>query len=287
MRIELDGVAFSYPGGIVGLEPTTALLDGQLIGVLGHNGSGKSTLIGLLAGTLAPTAGTVHLDGQPVTARRRVSFFPQEVPRFPLAQTPRQTLANSLVLARVTDPGGLEEMAGKLLELVGLTRVADRPVATFSGGMKQKVRIAQALVHNPSVLVLDEPTTGLDVEERLSIVRLLHRLQDRMPVVFSTHDCADVAAICDVVAILAQGRLAGAASPEQLANQVAGLVWEWVIPDLSYLPNAGMYITRLHRSTEGIRVRAVGASPPGGAVSVTPTVEDAYVKLTRAMRESR
>jgi len=287
MRIELDGVAFSYPGGIVGLEPTTVTLDGQLVGVLGHNGSGKSTLIGLLTGTLTPTAGVVHFDGQPVTARRRVSLFPQEVPRFPLAQTPRQTLANSLVLARVTDPGGLEEMTGKLLELVGLTGVADRPVATFSGGMKQKVRIAQALVHNPSVLVLDEPTTGLDVEERLSILRILHRLQDRMAVVFSTHDCADVAAICDVVAILAQGRLAGAASPEQLANEVAGLVWEWVIPDLSSLPNAGMSITRLHRSTGGIRVRAVGASPPGGAVSVTPTVEDAYVKLTRTMRESR
>lgn len=282
MRIELDGVAFSYPGGVIGVQPTTATIDGRLIGLVGHNGSGKSTLIQLLTGSLHPTTGAIRLDGQPVSARPRISVFPQEVPRFPLAQTPRQTLGNSLLLARVTDPERLEEMATRLLDLVRLADVADRPVATFSGGMKQKVRIAQALVHNPSVLVLDEPTTGLDVEERLSILRLLHRLQDRMPVVFSTHDCADVAGVCDMVAILARGQLAGAAPPEQLVTQVVGRVWEWVIPDLKLLPDGGMYITRLHRSPEGIRVRAVGSSPPDGAISVTPTLEDAYVHLTRA-----
>ncbi len=281
MRIVLDHIGLTYPGPVVGLRDTTATFEGRLIGVLGHNGSGKSTLIRLLTGELVPTTGTVHIEGQPVRAHGRISYFPQEVPRFPLAQTPRQTLANSLVLARVTDPARVEEMATTLLELVGLAEEMDRPVGTFSGGMKQKVRIAQALVHNPSALVLDEPTTGLDVEERLSILQLLHRLRVRIPVIFSTHDCADVAAVCDMVVILARGRLVEAAPPEQMTARVTGQVWEWIIPDLDHLREASMGITRLHRTEGGIRVRAVGTSPPGGAASVTPTLEDAYVYLTR------
>lgn len=287
MRIELDRLALTYPGGVVGLQDTTATIEGRLVGVLGHNGSGKSTLIRILTGSLVPTAGTVRIDGRPVSAHVRFSYFPQEVPRFPLAQTPRQTLAHSLVLARVTDPGKLEEMTTTLLQLVGLTEAMDRPVETFSGGMKQKVRIAQALVHNPSALVLDEPTTGLDVEERLSILRLLYRLRARIPVIFTTHDCQDVAAVSEVVVMLAHGRLIEAAPPEQLTNRVTGQVWEWVVPDLDHLADDGLSITRLHRTAEGVRVRAVGSSPPPGAVGAVPTMEDAYVFLTRTARPDR
>ncbi len=287
MRIDLDRLALTYPGGVVGLRETTATIDGSIVGVLGHNGSGKSTLIRILTGGLAPTAGTIRIDGQPVSAHSRFSYFPQEVPRFPLEQTPRQTLAHSLVLARVTDPVRLQEMAVTLLQFVGLTEEMDRPVVTFSGGMKQKVRIAQALVHNPSAFVLDEPTTGLDVEERLSILRLLYRLRVRIPVIFSTHDCYDVAAVSDAVVILARGRLVEAGPPEQLTSRVAGQVWEWIIPDLDRLADDGMCITRLHRTTGGIRVRAVGASPPPGAATTTPTIEDAYVFLTRTASTGR
>ncbi len=283
MRIDFERVTVTYPEGIIGLQDTTATIDGRLIGVLGHNGSGKSTLIRALTGELIPTAGAIRIDGQPVAAQRRVSYFPQELPRFPLVQTPRQTLSNSLVLARVTDPARVTEMAQTLLELVGLSAEQDRPVATFSGGMKQKVRIAQALVHNPAALILDEPTTGLDVEERLSILRLLHRLSVRIPVIFSTHDCYDVAGVCDAVVILAHARLVDVASPERLTSRVAGLVWEWVVPDVDHLGGEdGMYVTRLHRFDGGIRVRAVGSSPPPTAMSATPTLEDAYVYMTRA-----
>jgi len=284
MRIDLDRLAYTYPGGVVGLHDTTETIEGRLVGVLGHNGSGKSTLIRILTGNLVPTAGSVRLDGRPPSAHARVSYFPQEVPLFPLAQTPRQTLANSLLLARVTDPNRRAEMTVTLLQLVGLTDAMDRPVQTFSGGMKQMVRIAQALVHNPSALILDEPTTGLDVEERLSILRLLHRLQTRIPVIFSTHDCQDVAAISDAVLILAYGRLIDAAPPEQLTTRVAGQVWEWIVPDLDHLATNGLSLTRLHRTPHGIRVRAVGGSPPPGASNVMPTVEDAYVFLTRTAK---
>lgn len=289
MRIELDRVAVTYPGGIPGLHETSARVEGRIIGVLGHNASGKSTLIRVLAGSLLPTQGSVSIDGRPVApsgpgwARTpfRLSFFPQEVPNFPLAQTPQQTLSHSLILARATDPTRREEMAETILDLVGLLDVKDRPVATFSGGMKQKVRIAQALVHNPALLILDEPTTGLDVEERLSVLRLLHRLSARMPVLFSTHDCHDVAAISDAAVILVQGRLVVTGSPEALTMQVDGQVWEWVVPTIEDLPPDDLCVTRLHRWAGGIKVRAVGPVRPPGAVSVPPTLEDAYAYLTR------
>lgn len=289
MRIELDRVAVTYPAGIPGLHETSARVEGRIIGVLGHNASGKSTLIRVLAGSLPPTQGTVSIDGQPVAASGlgwprvplRLSYFPQELPNFPLAQTPQQTLSHSLLLARATDPVRRDEMADTILELVGLLAVKDRPVATFSGGMKQKVRIAQALVHNPTVLILDEPTTGLDVEERLSVLLLLHRLSARIPVLFSTHDCHDVAAICDAAVILVQGRLVATGSPEALTAQVDGLVWEWVVPTMEHLPQNELLVTRLHRREGGIIVRAVGAVPPPGALAVPPTLEDAYAYLTR------
>lgn len=290
MRIELDRVAVTYPGGIPGLHETTARVEGRIIGVLGHNASGKSTLIRVLAGSLPPTQGAVSIDGQPVAASGlgwpraplRLSYFPQELPNFPLAQTPHQTLSHSLLLARATDPVRREEMTDTILDLVGLRDVKDRPVATFSGGMKQKVRIAQALVHNPTLLILDEPTTGLDVQERLSVLRLLHRLSARMPVLFSTHDCHDVAAICETAMILVQGRLVATGSPEDLTARVNGQVWEWVVRTIDDLPQNELCVTRLHRREGGIKVRAVGAAPPPGAVAVSPTLEDAYAYLTRA-----
>ncbi len=291
MRIELSRVSVVYPDGqIAGLDDVTVAVEGRVVGIIGHNGSGKTTLIRVLAGSLPPSSGEVRIDGArppaspPPGARvsgPRFSFFPQELPNFPLAQTPRQTLQHSLLLAGATDDRSREEMAAHLLDLVALSHAADRPVRTFSGGMKQKVRIAQSLVHNPTVLVLDEPTTGLDVRERLIILRLLHRLSARIPVVFSTHDCHDAAAICDTVVILARGALAAAGSPEALTAQVAGRVWEWWVSSVEALQEDGAFVTRLHKYATGVQVRAVASSPPAGAVGVAPTLEDAYALLTQ------
>lgn len=291
MRIEFDHVSCTYPMGIVGLDDVTATVEGGLIGVLGHNGSGKTTLIRILAGVMPPSSGEVRIDGSPPVVGRlpfgrmgglRLSFFPQELPNFPLAQTPRQTLEHSLLLAGASDESRRAQMAADLLELVGLLTVADRAVGTFSGGMKQKVRIAQSLVHNPSALILDEPTTGLDVKERLIILRLLHRLSGRIPVVFSTHDCHDAAAVCDALLILSGGTLVATGTPEALTARAAGKVWEWWAPDIDTVQEDGPFVTRLHRYAAGILVRAVTATPPPDAFEVTPTLEDAYALLTHA-----
>jgi ABC-2 type transport system ATP-binding protein len=303
MRIEFDHVSYTYPmgqaagperaqrvEGVAGLVDVTVGIEGRVIGVLGHNGSGKTTLIRIVAGATPASAGTVRIDGGPPATGRlpfartgglRLSFFPQELPNLPLAQTPRQTLEHSLLLAGATDEAGRGQMAAHLLDLVGLLPVADRAVATFSGGMKQKVRIAQSLVHNPSALVLDEPTTGLDVKERLVILRLLHRLSSRIPVVFSTHDCHDAAAVCDAVLILSRGRAVASGSPEALTAQVAGKVWEWWVPGVDAVQEDGAFVTRLHKYAAGVRVRGVAAVAPAGAVEVIPTLEDAYAFLTQ------
>lgn len=292
MRLEFAHVSCTYPmGNVVGLSDVTATVEGRLISVLGHNGSGKTTLIRILAGAMSPSSGDVRVDGvHPVVGRLpfmrmggpRLSFFPQELPNFPLAQIPRQTLEHSLLLAGATEESRRAQMAADLLDLVGLLPVADRAVGTFSGGMKQKVRIAQSLVHNPSALILDEPTTGLDVRERLIILRLLHRLSDRIPVVFSTHDCHDAAAVSDTVLILAAGTLVATGTPEGLTAQVAGKVWEWWAPDVETVQEDGAFVTRLHKYAAGILVRAVTVQPPPNAFEVTPTLEDAYVLLTHA-----
>ncbi|HEV8353862.1 MAG TPA: ABC transporter ATP-binding protein [bacterium] len=290
MRIEFHHLSCTYPGDIAGVIDVSVEIEGRIIGVLGHNGSGKTTLIRILAGAMPASAGEVLVDGRPPvtvplpfarTGGPRLSFFPQELPNFPLAQTPRQTLEHSLLLAGATDEPGRAQMAAGLLDLVGLLPVADRAVGTFSGGMKQKVRIAQSLVHNPSALVLDEPTTGLDVKERLVVLRLLHRLSPRIPVVFSTHDCLDAAAVCDTVLILSRGRAVASGSPEALTAQVAGQVWEWWVRDVDAVQEDGAFVTRLHKYAAGVRVRAVAAVPPAGAVEAIPTLEDAYAVLTQ------
>ncbi|HEY3247451.1 MAG TPA: ABC transporter ATP-binding protein [bacterium] len=291
MRIEFNHLTCTYPAGpVTGLDDLTASVDGRVVGVLGHNGSGKTTLIRIMAGVMPASSGEVFIDGVRPVAQRlplipssapRFSFFPQEMPNFPLAQTPRQTLEHSLILAGATDSPSRSEMAAGLLDMVGLGAVADRAVSTFSGGMKQKVRIAQSLVHNPTALVLDEPTTGLDVRERLTILRLLHRLSVRVPVVFSTHDCYDAAAVCDVALILARGRLMAHGSPEDLTARVSGQVWEWWVSAVEAVQEDGAFVTRLHKYANGVRVRAVSAVPPPGATAVPPTLEDAYALLTQ------
>lgn len=275
MQLEFVHLTHRYDR-VMAIDDLTERLSGQVIGLLGHNASGKSTLIGVLTGAIAPTSGVARIDGQPVGSVRRTGSYQQELPSyFPVWQTLRETLENSLILARVARR---EQMAGELLELVDLSWAADRPVATFSGGMKQKLRIAQMLVHRPERLILDEPTAGLDVQERLNVIRLLGRLSSRLSVVFSTHQADDAAGICDVVLILERGRRLGTGSPHEIAAVATGKVWELRLGAGAKLNGDYMPI-KLHRTREGLRVRAVGHFPPEGATPVEPTLEDGYAYL--------
>ena len=275
MHLEFRAVSLVYDG-VTALQSLTAVVEGRVIGLLGANGSGKTSLLQILAGMKSPTAGQVFLNGDELPPGRRpwMSFLPQETVFFPFAQLPSHTLSMSLMFRGMVDP----EAPHRLLEALGLAD-EDRSPAGYSGGMKQKLRIAQALVHKPKVLLLDEPTTGLDVRERFRVLRLLERVRDMVEVVFSTHQPEDVAARCDEVIVLDHGRVVALGSPPEITERAAGRVFQVLLPD-GDLPNPTDWeIVSAERTPAGLRIRGVGPPPPGASLD-SPTLEDAYVLLT-------
>ncbi len=275
MRLDLRGLTLRYDQ-ISALDGVSAVLSGRIIAVLGSNGSGKTSLLRILAGGQAPTAGEASLDGTALQTGRHgwISYLPQETGFFPFLQQPGQTLSLSLQFRGIDDP----EAPRRLLAALGLED-EDRSAAGFSGGMKQKLRIAQALVHAPRLLLLDEPTTGLDGRERMRVLRLLERVRDRVAVIFSTHAPEDAAAIADELLILHRGRVAATGTPDAITAMARGLVSALTVtaPAIPVFP--GCEVVEAEREGEGLRLRLVGEPPPG-AVSVTPRLGDAYALLT-------
>lgn len=276
MQLQLQRLTLKF-GEKVALQELTATVDGQIVGVLGANASGKTSLLQIIAGTLAPTAGGVLIDGKEVRPGRRpgISYLPQETGFFPFWQRPRETLSGTLLLKGVAghDPN-------ELLAVLGLED-EDRSATEFSGGMKQKLRIAQALAHAPRLLILDEPTTGLDLRERFRLLRIIERLRDRVAVIFSTHQPDDVAAVCDTLLILHRGRAVAAGKPADIRSMADGRVFELSMCSQILPEQDGCEVIRAERYGPDLRVRVVG-NPPEGTASVPAYLEDAYVLLTQA-----
>ena len=274
MKLQLERVALKY-GDRYALQDLTAVVEGRIVGLLGANASGKTSLLQILAGVVAPTEGCVLIDGAAITRGRRpgISFLPQETGAFPFWQRPGETLSGTFLLKGVI---GIDPR--KYLAALGLEE-EDRSAMEFSGGMKQKLRIAQALAHAPRLLLLDEPTTGLDVRERFRVLRLIEHLRERVSVIFSTHQPEDVAAVCDEVLILHRGTAVVAGSPTKIATMADGRVFEVSLP-IDKLPFDPDYeVVQAERNGETIRMRLVGTAPPD-ARSVSPRLQDAYVFLT-------
>jgi ABC-2 type transport system ATP-binding protein len=249
---------------------------GSVIGVLGATASGKTSLLQIVAGRIAPSSGQVRLDGQPVEPgrSRRVAWVPQDTGAFPFFQRPKDTMALGLEVQGIA----AADFPEQFLEALGLAD-DDRSAAGYSTGMKQKVRIAYAMVHTPGLLVLDEPMTGLDVRERFRVLRLLDRLRRLTTVVFSTHHPEEAAAVCDEVLILKGGRAVASGSPWEIARRAAGHVFEATVR-AQHLPAAPAgQIVSAERDGDFLHLRVVG-SPPPDARPVAPRLADAYVLLT-------
>lgn len=275
MKLEVRGLSLAY-GEVVALRGVTAEVNGNVIGVLGATASGKTSLLQILAGQLAPGDGEVRIDGQAVQSgnRRDVAYVPQETGAFPFFQKPKATMALALELKGVRGSDYPEQF----LDALGLGE-DDRSAAGFSAGMKQKVRIAYAMMHTPRLLLLDEPMTGLDVRERVRVLRLLDRLRKLTGVVFSTHQPEDAAAICDEILILHRGRAVTSGSPADITARAAGHVFETSIP-LQHLPQGKDWdIVSAERDGDQLHLRVVGSAPPD-ARPVAPRLTDAYVLLT-------
>ena len=166
----------------------------------------------------------------------------------------------------------------ELLNLVNLADVRKRPLGGYSGGMKQRVGIAQALLNDPQLLIVDEPTAGLDPEERVRFRNLLSDLSGERIVILSTHIVSDVEATATDIALIAQGTLVAHASPEELLRRVEGKVWEWVLPSAELNVARQKYlISNTSRRSDGVHARVLADAPPAGAQPVTPNLEDAYL----------
>ncbi len=277
-----------YPGPVAALQGIDLDVGVGMFGLLGPNGAGKSTFMKILAGLLEPTSGTVTLDGEEVTRTPekiwgRLGYLPQEFGFYPHL-TGEKMLMHLLRLKGVQAPGGLKALTGELLERVNLTFAAKRKVRTYSGGMRQRLGIAQAVAGNPRLIIVDEPTAGLDPEERLRFYRLLSELaQDRI-VLLSTHIVEDVATLCPRFAVIRGGRLLARTSPGAAREAIRGAVFEGEVPaDQLASFQADWHVTQaiLVEGRNRVRVYEPDGSPPEGFVPVTPNLEDAYLVLMR------
>ena len=277
-----------YPGPVTALNGIDLDVAPGMFGLLGPNGAGKSTFMKILAGLLEPTSGTVTLDGQdivkfPERLWPRLGYLPQEFGFYPHL-TGEAMLAHLLELKGVTAPGGRKKLVADLLERVNLTFAAKRSVKGYSGGMRQRLGIAQAIAGNPRLIIVDEPTAGLDPEERLRFYHLLSELATDRIVLLSTHIVEDVAVLCPRFAVIRQGRLLALTTPAEARRSIDGAMYEGTVgpADLPRLREERT-VTQvlLVEGQNRARIYDPNHRPPAGFEPVPVTLEDAYLVLMR------
>jgi ABC-2 type transport system ATP-binding protein len=280
-HVRVEGVRKSY-GGIAALAELDLELGPGITGLLGPNGAGKTTLIRILATLLPPSAGQVGVNGwwtsdlrDRVEIRRRLGYLPQDLGLYPRF-TVFEFVDYLALLKELDDPAERHRRVRAALAAVELEDLARRKIRTLSGGMRRRVGIAQAIVADPLLLLLDEPTTGLDPEQRMRFRQLIAGIGEQRTVVLSTHLVEDVAAVCTQVVVLWQGRVRFHGTPSQLRQLADGQVWN------SLEATAGAVASW---RTESGAYRVLGERPSPAAEAVAPTVEDGYLLVCARARE--
>jgi len=273
--VGLTGITKKYRG-TTALDAIDLSFQPGITGLLGPNGAGKTTLLRIIATVLSPDAGDVRLLGRTPTTpddlaqvRRRLGYQPQEM-GFPRAFTGFAFVDYMAVLKEWTTRAARHDEVRRVLDLVDLGDVATKRVRALSGGQRRRVALAQAMLGDPDLMLLDEPTTGVDPEQRVSLRQVLSRAGERSTVLLSTHQTEDVAALCDRVVVLDQGRIRFDGAVRDLVATAAGRVWLADAPD----PAA-----RASWRTGTGKHRNVGETAPSGAELAEPTLEDAYLLL--------
>ena len=286
--LEIRNLVKVYPGPVAALQGISLEASHGMLGLLGPNGAGKTTLLRIVAGLLEPTSGAVLLDGEdvggnPRSIRSQLGYLPQDFGFYPHLSGAAM-LRFLLVLKGVTAPQGMRRLAAELLDRVNLTGAAKRKVGTYSGGMKQRLGIAQALAGNPRIIVVDEPTAGLDLEERLRFYRLLAELAEDRLVLLSTHIVEDISVLCSRVAVLHGGRVVADTTPGAARTRLEGSIFEGAVEKDRMAQMAERFeITQavLIEGRNRVRVHVADRRPPDGFEPVAPSLEDAYLLLTR------
>jgi len=287
--LELIDVTKVYKGGRRAVDGMTMRLRAGMLGLLGPNGAGKSSLMRIVATVTRPTSGQVRYDGVDVVAkpdplRRALGYLPQDFGVYPNL-TAREFLSY-LAAAKGMSARSARARIDELLELVNLTEAARRPLGRYSGGMLRRVGIAQALLNDPRVIVVDEPTAGLDPQERVRFRNLLSDLAADRIVMLSTHIVSDVESVASDIAVVAGGRLLRRGSPEELLREVDGRVWEVMVDPAAVAEVQALHvISRMVRTATGVRIRLLAETRPyTDAARVSPDLEDAYLAITGVRR---
>lgn len=287
MKLKIDNVSKQYKGDIWGLRDFSLTLEPGILTLLGPNGAGKSTLMQILATITKPSEGKVTWNGVDITKfpdnlRAVLGYLPQEFGIYPNL-TAIEFLEYIAALKGI-DRRSARKRIQELLHIVNLFDARNRPLGDYSGGMKQRAGIAQALLNDPQLLIVDEPTTGLDPQERVRFRNLLSDLAGERIVILSTHIVSDAESTATRIAIINKGQLLTDATPERLLQKAEGKVWEWVISSTELISIRQQYIiSSTVRRGDGVHIRVIADTPPSNkASSVAPNLEDAYLDLIAA-----
>lgn len=279
MDIKIKNVSMTYPNGKQALKNLSLdLRSPSLVGLLGPNGAGKSTLMKLLVAALMPTSGTIEADGQSPAKddrllKSRLGYLPQDFGLF-------DELSVAQFLDYMAALKGLREPKYAIQETIGKVNLEDKArskIRTLSGGQRQRVGIAQALLGDPPFLIFDEPTVGLDPEERIHFRNLFSQTAQNRLVLLSTHIIEDVQSVCDRIVVINHGRILFTGTPEKLIQAATGHVGVFWEKDASQ--EQGLHITARVNTSRGIRCRAVADVLPDYVEQEEPSLEDAYLYL--------
>lgn len=284
-QVVMEALRKEYEGGVIGLHEVSLTIPPGIFALLGPNGAGKSTLMSILATILEPTSGTARVCGFDVRRQKHqvrsiLGYLPQDFGLYP-ALTTYETLDYIGLLYNLSDPGIRRRKIEEVIERVNLEEFRNRRVGELSGGMRQRVGLAQALLNFPKLLIVDEPTAGLDPAERIRIRSLLAELGGDRVIILSTHLIEDVQAVADRVAVLHKGRIRFEGTVSQMLDQVKDRVWELVVQphELAALRDRHLE-TGLRREGGRIQIRLVAdAVEHPAAKPAEPVLEDAYLWL--------
>ena len=281
MQLTIDNVSKRYGGENWALRNFSLQLSPGVLGLLGPNGAGKTTLMSILATITRATEGRVSWNGtdlasNPDALRGTLGYLPQDFGVYPNLNAVE--FLEYLAAVKGLDGTAAKRRIDELLKLVNLADVRKRPLGGYSGGMKQRIGIAQALLNDPQLLIVDEPTAGLDPEERVRFRNLLSELSGERIIILSTHIVSDVEATATDIALISQGKLVAHAAPEALLQRVEGKVWELILPSSELNTARQRYlVSNTARRSDGVHARVIADGPPDNAEAVTPNLEDAYL----------
>ncbi|HWW20231.1 MAG TPA: ABC transporter ATP-binding protein [Steroidobacteraceae bacterium] len=290
--LEIRELSKTYANGVQALKSVSLQIPNGMFGLLGPNGAGKSTLMRTIATLQDPDRGSIHLNGLDVLAnkpavRAQLGYLPQEFGVYPKVSA-EAMLDHFAMLKGVVVRSERKALVEALLQQVNLWGVRKRKLGTFSGGMRQRFGIAQALIGKPSLMIVDEPTAGLDPEERNRFLNLLAEIGENVVVILSTHIVEDVTDLCPRMAIISEGRVLLSGQPAEAMQALQGRVWRRSIPTASiedYQRRFSVLSTRLVGGKTIVHVLADG-KPEEGFEPVAPDLEDVYFGQLRASGSS-